>query len=120
MIANSSFTIDYYALIEYVSSSIINAYTTVYEEKSKAGLKAINDFVDSNYSSYSSKATGEKIMEMWNNIIKDADSYKLEDGTILKTSNSNEVVAQKDNKIYIGDRTEIPEKFKIIAKYIKI
>ena len=116
IIANSNFTQDYYATIEYVSSAIVNAYTSIYAEKAKAGLDAMNDYIDSNYSSTSSAATNEKVMEMWDDVIKEVDNYQLEDGTSLKTSIHNETVAQNGNEIYIGSKAGIPNGFNELSK----
>lgn len=116
IVANSTFTKDYYAMIEYVSSAIVNAYTTVYAEKSKAGLEAMNNYIDSNYSSTSSSSTQDRVMEMWDDVIKEQDNYILEDGTQIKTSIMNDVVAQNGNEIYIGDKAGIPNGFNEVSK----
>lgn len=116
IIANSNFTLDYYAMEEYVSSAIVNYYTTIYTERSKASLDAWHNYVDSNYSSASSQSTNDRVMEMWDDVIKEVDSYKLEDGTQLKTSIFNETVAQNGNDIYIGDKAGIPIGFQTVDK----
>ena len=116
IIANSNFTLDYYAMEEYVASAIVNYYTTIYTERSKASLDAWHNYVDSNYSSASSQSTNDKVMEMWDDVIKEVDSYKLEDGTQLKTSIFNETVAQNGNDIYIGDKAGIPIGFQTVDK----
>ena len=116
IIANSNFTLDYYAMEEYVSSAIVNYYTTIYAERSKASLDAWHNYVDSNYSSTTSQSTNDKVMEMWDDVIKEVDSYKLEDGTQFKTSIHNETVAQNGNEIYVGDKAGIPIGFQIVDK----
>ena len=116
IVANSNFTLDYYAMEEYVSNAIVNYVTAIYTEKSKAGLDAWHNYVDSNYSSASSQSTNDKVMEMWDDVIKEVDSYKLEDGTQLKTSIYNETVAQNGNDIYIGDKAGIPIGFQTVDK----
>lgn len=116
IIANSNFTKDYYAMIEYVSSAITNAYTAYYAEKSKAGLEAMNNYIDSNYSSSSSASTNERVMQMWDDVIKEVDEYTTEDGSTIRTSMYNETVAQKDNEIYIGDKAGIPIGFNELHK----
>lgn len=116
IIANSNFTLDYYAMEEYVSNAIVNYVTAIYTEKSKAGLDAWHNYVDSNYSSASSSSTNDRVMEMWDDVIKEVDSYKLEDGTQLKTSIYNETVAQNGNDIYIGDKAGIPIGFQTVDK----
>lgn len=116
IITNSNFTVDYYAMVEYVSSAIVNAYTSYYAAKSKAGLDAMNDYIDSNYSSTSSQSTNDKVMEMWDDVINEVDKYQLEDGTTLKTSMYNETVAQNGNEIYIGSKAGIPNGFTEVYK----
>ena len=116
IIANSHFTVDYYAMIEYVSSKIVNLYTSIYAEKAKAALQATNDYIDSHYSSTSSQSTNDKVMEMWDDCIKEVDKYQLEDGSYLKTSIHNDVVAQNGDEIYIGDKAGIPIGFNVLDK----
>lgn len=116
IIANSNFTVNYYAMIEYVSSAIVNAYTSIYAEKSKIALQATNDYIDSTYSSTSSVSTNDKVMEMWDDVIKEVDSYKTEDGSTIKTSIMNDTVAQNGNEIYVGTKAGIPLGFNELAK----
>lgn len=119
IIANSSFTVDYYAMVEYVSSAIVNAYTSYYAAKSQAALDAMNNYIDSNYSSTSSSSTNEKVMEMWDDVIKEQENYILEDGTEIKTSIMNDTVAQNGNEIYIGSKAGIPTGFNEVTKGYK-
>lgn len=116
MVANSYFTTDYYAIIEYVSGKISNAYSSYYAAKSQAGLDAMNEYIDSNYSSTSSQSTHEKVMEMWDDYIKDVDCYKAEDGTKIKTSIYNDVVAQNGDSYYVGTKAGIPLGYSELAK----
>ena len=116
IVANSTFTKDYYAMVEYVSSAIVNAYTSYYAAKSKAGLDAMNDYIDSNYSSDSSSSTQDRVREMWDDVIKEQDKYTLEDGSSIKVSTSNETVAQNGDEIYIGSKAGIPNGFNEVAK----
>ena len=116
IIANSTFTKDYYAMVEYVSSAIVNAYTSYYAAKSKAALDATNDYIDSNYSSTSSASTQDKVREMWDDVIKEQDKYTLEDGSSIKTSIHNDTVAQNGDEIYIGDKAGIPFGFNELSK----
>lgn len=44
IIANSNFTTDYYAMVEYVGSAITNSYASYYAAKSQAGLDAMNNY----------------------------------------------------------------------------
>ena len=116
IVANSSFTVKFYDMLSYVSSAIQNVYTAYYAEKSKAGLNALNNFIDSNYSSTSSASTNEKVMEMWDDVIKEVDAYRTEDGNVIKTSIYDEAVAQNGNQIYIGDKAGIPLGFNQLGK----
>ena len=76
----------------------------------------MNDYIDSNYTSTSSQSTNDKVMEMWDDVIKEVDKYELEDGTTLKTSIHNETVAQNGNEIYIGSKAGIPIGFEEVHK----
>ena len=116
IVSNSSFTVDYYAMIEYVSSAIVNSVTSYYAAKSKAALDATNAYIDSNYSSDTSSDTMDKVREMWSDVIKEQDKYTLDDGTSIKVSTSTESVAQNGNEIYIGDKAGIPVGFDEVAK----
>ena len=119
IIANSNFTLDYYQMVEYVSSKIVNMITTIYAERSKAALDSMNDYIDGNYSSTSAQSTNDKVMEMWDDVIKEQDSYITEDGTQIKTSIMNDTVAQNGNEIYIGSKAGIPTGFNELSKGYK-
>ena len=116
IIANSNFTKDYYAMIEYVSSAIVNSYMSYYAAKAQAALDATNSYIESNYSSTSSSSTNDKVMEMWDDYINDVDAYKTEDGSVIKTSMFNETVAQNGDEIYIGNKAGIPLGFNELSK----
>ncbi len=116
IMANATFTKDYYAMTEYVSSAITNAYTSYYAAKSQAALDATNNYIDSNYSSDSSATTQDKVREMWDDVIKEEDRYILEDGSSIKTSIHNDTVAQNGDEIYIGSKAGIPEGFTELEK----
>ena len=116
IIANSQFTKDYYALVEYVSSSIVNSYAQMYAAKSQAGLDAMNSYIDSNYSSTTSESTNEKVMGMWDDYINEVDSYQTLDGGTIKTSMYNDTVAQDGDTYYIGSKTGIPDGFIELSK----
>lgn len=116
VIANSNFTRDYYAMVEYVSSAIVNTVTGIYNAKAQADLEAMNNYIDSNYSSASSSSTNDKVMEMWDDVIKEVDAYKTEDGSVLKTSIFSDTVAQNGNEIYVGSKAGIPIGFNELSK----
>lgn len=109
IVANSYFTTDYYAMVEYVSSYITSIKSSQAAAKSQASLDAMNSYIDSNYSSTSSASTNEKVMEMWDDYINEVDKYNTLDGGSIKTSMYNDVVAQDGDKIFIGSSTsDIP------------
>ena len=116
IVANASFTKDYYQMVEYVSSKIVNMYTAMYAAKAQAALDATNDYINSNYSSTSASSTNDKVMEMWDDVINEVDKYTLEDGSTLKTSIMNDTVAQNGNEIYIGSKAGIPYGFNEVSK----
>ena len=119
IVANSGFTIKYYAMVEYVSNAIVNAVTSVYAERSRIALEATNNYINSKYSSTSSDKKKKKVMEMWDDVIKEQDNYILEDGTEIKTSIMNDTVAQNGNEIYIGSKAGIPLGFNEVSKGYK-
>lgn len=116
IIANSHFTTDYYALVEYVSSSIVNSYAQYYAAKAQAGLDAMNDYINSNYSSTSSQSTNDKVMEMWDDCINEVDKYQTLDGGSVKTSIHNDTVAQSGDTFYVGSKAGIPSGFTELTK----
>ena len=116
IIANSAFTTDLYAMNEYVSSVIDNQYTAYYAAKSQAGLDAMNDYINSNYSSTSSESTQDKVRQMWSDVINEVDQYTLNDGSSLRTSMYNETVAQNGDDIYVGTKAGIPLGFNEVSK----
>ena len=116
IIANSQFTTDAYALIEYVSSSIARVKTAEANAKSQASLNAMNDYIDSNYSSTSSQSTNEKVMEMWDDVINEVDKYQTQDGGSVKTSIHNDTVAQNGDSFYVGSKAGIPEGYTELSK----
>ena len=116
IVANSNFTTDYYAIVEYVSSCITNSYAQYYNAKSQAALQAVNNYIDSNYSSTSSESTNEKVMEMWDDVIKEVDNYKTLDGTDIKTYIHNDTVAQNGDTFYVGSKAGIPSGFTELSK----
>ena len=116
IVANSQFTTDYYAMAEYVGSAITNSYASYYAAKSQAGLEAMNNYIDSNYSSTTSESTNEKVMQMWDDVINEVDSYQTLEGDTIKTSMYNDTVAQDGDSFYVGSRTEIPSGYTELSK----
>jgi len=117
IVANSQFTTDYYAMIEYVSSYIANIKSSQAAAKAQASLDATNSYIDSNYSSTSSSSTNERVMNMWDDVIKEVDEYVTEDGGRVKTSMYNDVVAQDGDKFFVGSSTsDIPAGFTELTK----
>ena len=116
IIANSSYTNDFYAMIEYVASCIANVVTGQAAAKSQASLDAMNSYIDSNYSSTSSASTNEKVMEMWDDVINEVDKYQTLDGSSIKTSIHNDVVAQSGDSFYVGTKAGIPEGYTELEK----
>jgi len=109
IIANSQFTVDAYTLIEYVANRIANVVTAEAAAKSQASLNAMNEYIDSNYSSTSAASTNEKVMQMWDDVINEVDTYNTTDGGQVKTSMYNDIVAQDGDKFFVGSSTsDIP------------
>ena len=117
IVANSHFTTDYYAMIEYVSSKIAEIKSAEAAAKSQASLDAMNSYIDSNYSSTSSEATNEKVMGMWDDYINEVDEYNTLDGGTIKTSMYNDIVAQDGDKFFVGSSTsDIPYGYTELSK----
>ena len=49
-------------------------------------------------------------------VIKEVDAYKTEDGSVLKTSIFSDTVAQNGNEIYVGSKAGIPIGFNELSK----
>ncbi len=62
------------------------------------------------------ESTSDKVMNMWDDVIKEVDEYKTLDGRKLKTSIYNETVAQDGDTFYIGKKIGIPSGFKELSK----
>lgn len=87
--------------------------------KSQAELDAVNKYLMVDYSESTNgdaRSAGEKVMEMWDDVIKEEDTYVTEDGTRVKTSTSNETMAQDGDNYYVGDRSGIPDGYTELRK----
>lgn len=114
VVANSYFTQDYYAAEEYIASMLAAAAMD-------AKNAAINDgksfFSDSGYTSADGESTNEKLINMWDDVINEVDSYTTLDGDTVKVSTEFDRVAQSGDEYYVGPSTsDIPDGFTELEK----
>lgn len=108
IIANSYFTPQYYAAEDYVASSI----TAAAMDAKAAASSATGSFSTSGYTSEYGDSANEKIINMWDDVINEVDSYQTLDGGTVKVSMYDDVVAQSGNEIFVGSATsDIPSGF---------
>ena len=87
--------------------------------RAKVSLEAQREQIMGTYSSSTNGeavSTSEKVMNMWDDVIKEVDEYTTLDGRKLKTSMYNETVAQDGDTFYIGKKTGVPNGFKELSK----
>ena len=113
IIANSSFTPDYYAAEEYVATCIGNNLL----EAQNAANQAAGSYSSSGYESSYGDSTNDKVMQMWDDVINEVDSYNTLDGGTIKTSMYNDVVAQDGDSYFVGSSTsDIPYGYTELSK----
>ena len=117
--ANSQFTPQFYYAVQKASEYITYKVAEAGAKSSQASLEAFRSTVMNNYSSSTNgeaMSTNEKVMAMWDDYIKDEDSYRTSDGRTVKTSMFNETVAQDGDTFYVGKRSDIPSGFTELKK----
>ena len=113
IVANSMFTPDYYAAEEYVASCIGNNLL----EAQNAANQGTSSYSSSGYESTSGDSTNEKIINMWDDVINEVDSYNTLDGGTIKTSMYNDIVAQDGDSYFVGSSTsDIPYGYTELSK----
>ena len=107
IIANGYFTAAFYSANAYVINQIMN--TVINYRTEQAIANAANSYSSSGTEVTSSDMdTQDKVMQAWDDYIKDEDRYTTTDGNTVITSMFNETVAQDGNNFYVGSRTSIP------------
>ena len=102
------------------ASAILEQIAKIQAVRSQAQLDAVNESLMDDYSrdtNADARSTSEKVMEMWDDYIKDEDAYVSEDGSVVKTSIYNEVMAQDGDYYYAGDKSGIPDGYTQLDKY---
>lgn len=113
IVANSYFTAAYYAAEDYVASTITSAAM----DAKAAATSATGSFSTSGYESEYGESANEKIINMWDDYINEADSYNTLDGGTVKVSMYDDVVAQNGDEIFVGSATsDIPAGFTELSK----
>ncbi len=114
IVANSYFTPNYYAAEEYISSMIA---AVAMDAKNAAISDGTSFFSESGYTSATGESTNEKIINMWDDVINEVDSYRTLDGDLVKTSMYNDRVAQSGDEFFVGPSTsDIPDGFTELSK----
>ena len=112
IIANSSFTPQYYQAEDYVSQSI-----TAAAMDAKAAASAASSYSSSGYDNPDTDSVNDRVMEMWDDCIKEVDSYNTLDGGTVKTSMYNDIVAQDGDSFFVGSSTsDIPSGYTELSK----
>lgn len=112
IVENGCFSPEFFYLNKAYSDHIVEQIAKMQAIKSQAELDAVNKYLMDDYSDSTSgdaRSTSERVMEMWDDVIKEVDTYVTEDGTRVKTSTSNETMAQDGDNYYVGDRSGIPD-----------
>ena len=120
IIENSSFSPEFFYLNAAYASAILEQIAKIQAIRSQAQLDAVNESLMDDYSSDTNadaRSTSEKVMEMWDDYINDVDAYVSEDGSVVKTSIYNEVMAQDGDYYYAGDKSGIPDGYTQLDKY---
>ncbi len=107
IVANGYFTGAFYSANAYVIKQIMNMVINYRTEQAIA--EAAGSYSSSGTQITSSDMdTQDKVMQAWDDYIKDEDRYTTTDGNTVITSMFNETVAQDGNNFYVGSRTGIP------------
>lgn len=113
IVANSYFTTEYYAAVEYISGCIAEAAM----DAKAAASSGASGYSSSGYESATAESTNEKVIGMWDDCINEVDSYTTLDGGTVKTSMYNDVVAQSGDEFFVGSSTsDVPAGFTELSK----
>ncbi len=113
IVANSYFTTEYYAAVEYISGCIAKAAM----DAKAAASSGASGYSSSGYESATAESTNEKVIGMWDDYINEVDSYTTLDGGTVKTSMYNDVVAQSGDEFFVGSSTsDVPAGFTELSK----
>lgn len=111
IVANSSFTSEFAQAVGMIVAKKNEQVAALSAARSQASLEASRQQTLSDYTS-----TNERVMDMWDSVIKEEDAYTDLNGNRVTTSMYNETVAQDGDKFYVGPRTGVPHGFSELHK----
>ena len=113
IIANGYFTAAFYSAVSYVSKQIFNMmieYRTEERIRELAGDYSSSGTTVTN----SDMETQERVMQAWDDYIKDENAYSLGDGSTLHVPTSVDTVAQNGDSLYFGTPGSVPIGYDIL------
>ena len=119
VIANSRIRPEFYFVNMKLKQMNEERVAKIGAERARISLEAQRKIIAENNPSLTNpeaESVSDRVMNMWDDVIKEVDEYQTLDGRKLKTSMYNETVAQDGDKFYFGKKTEIPNGFKELSK----
>lgn len=114
IVANGHFTAAFFSALAYMQNQILNMMIEFRTEQALAELAG-------SYSSSGTEITNsdmetqEKVMQAWDDYIKDDNAYSLNDGSVLKVPTSIDTVAQNGDSLYFGTPGSVPLGYDILT-----
>ncbi len=113
--ANGYFTAAFFSANTYVMNKL--AEMMLDAKKETSGYDWAGTYSSSGIEVNSSDMdTQDRVMQAWDDVIKEQDRYKTDEGNTIITSMFNETVAQDGDRFYVGNRTGIPDGFTELPK----
>ncbi len=114
IVANGYFTAAFFSAATYVARQIFN---TMIEYRTEERIRELaGDYSKSGTPvSSSDMETQERVMQAWDEYIKDENSYALGDGSTLHVPTSVDTVAQNGDSLYFGTPRSVPIGYDILT-----
>ena len=112
--SNGYFTAEYYSVLNYVAAQIYNLVTDYRTEQRIRELAGGYSTSGTEVTS-SDMETQERVMQAWDEYIKDENSYSLSDGSTLHVPTSVDTVAQNGDSVYFGTSGGVPSGYDILT-----
>ncbi len=111
---NGFFTAEFYSAANYVSKQIFNMIT---EQRTEERIRELAGGYSSSGTSVtnSDMETQERVLQAWDDYIKDEDVYTLGDGSSLRVPTSVDTVAQNGDSLYFGTSGGVPLDYDILT-----
>lgn len=111
--ANGYFTAGFYSAINYVAMQI---YQMMIEYRTEERIRELTGSYSTSGTEItnSDMETQERVMQAWDDYIKDENSYSLSDGSTLHVPTSVDTVAQSGDSLYFGTPGGVPSGFDIL------